>query len=29
MFVYAFIEAVRNGWLDEATYGSAARKAWV
>ena len=28
MFAYAFIEGVRNGWLDKATYGSAARKAW-
>ena len=29
MFAYAFIEGVRHGWLDEATYGTAARKAWV
>ena len=29
MFAYAFIEGVRSGLLDEATYGPAARKAWV
>ena len=29
MFAYAFIEGVLHGWLDEATYGAAARKAWV
>lgn len=29
MFTFAFIEGVRNGWLDEKTYGSAARKAWI
>ena len=29
MFAYAFIEGVRLGLLDEATYGPAARKAWV
>ena len=29
MFAYAFIEGVRHGWLDEATYGAAARKAWI
>ena len=28
MFAYAFIEGVRQGWLDEATYGPAARRAW-
>ena len=29
MFAYAFIAGVKNGWLDEATYGPAARKAWL
>jgi rhamnogalacturonyl hydrolase YesR len=29
MFAYAFIEGVRQGWLDEATYGDAARRAWA
>ena len=29
MFAYAFITGVRNGWLDEKTYGAAARKAWT
>jgi len=29
MFTYAFITGVRNGWLDEKTYGAAARKAWL
>jgi rhamnogalacturonyl hydrolase YesR len=29
MFAYAFIEGVRNGWLDAKTYGPAARKAWI
>ncbi|MEI6753623.1 MAG: glycoside hydrolase family 88 protein [Paludibacter sp.] len=29
MFTYAFITGVRNGWLDEKTYGPAARKAWI
>ena len=29
MFAYAFISGVKNGWLDEATYGPAARKAWL
>lgn len=29
MFAYAFIEGIRSGLLDEATYGPAARKAWV
>ena len=29
MFTYAFIEGIRCGLLDEATYGPAARKAWI
>jgi len=29
MFTYAFVTGVKNGWLDEATYGPAARKAWI
>jgi rhamnogalacturonyl hydrolase YesR len=29
MFAFAFISGVKNGWLDEATYGPAARKAWL
>ncbi len=29
MFTYAMITGVRNGWLDEETYGAAARKAWL
>jgi len=29
MFTYAFITGVKNGWLDEKTYGPAARKAWL
>ena len=29
MFTFAFITGVKNGWLDEATYGPAARKAWL
>ncbi len=29
MFTYAMIAGVRNGWLDEATYGPAARAAWI
>ncbi len=29
MFTFAFISGVKNGWLDEATYGPAARKAWL
>ena len=28
MFAYAFIEGVRNGWLDHDKYGAAAAKAW-
>jgi rhamnogalacturonyl hydrolase YesR len=29
MFAFAFITGVTNGWLDEPTYGPAARKAWI
>ena len=29
MFTYAFIIGVQQGWLDAATYGPAARKAWL
>ena len=29
MFTFAFITGVKHGWLDEKTYGSAARKAWL
>ena len=29
MFAFAMITGVKNGWLDEATYGPAARKAWL
>src|SRR5262249_51248903 len=29
MFAFAFISGVKNGWLDEASYGPAARKAWI
>jgi len=29
MFAYAMINGVRRGWLDEATYGPVARKAWL
>jgi rhamnogalacturonyl hydrolase YesR len=29
MFTFAFITGVKNGWLDEKTYGRAARKAWI
>ena len=29
MFAFAFITGVKNGWLDEPTYGPAARKAWI
>ena len=29
MFTYAFVEGIRRGWLDEKTYGPAARKAWI
>lgn len=29
MFTFAFITGVKEGWLDKATYGPAARKAWL
>ena len=29
MFVYSFIVGVKKGWLDEKTYGPAARKGWL
>ena len=29
MFTFAFITGVTEGWLDGATYGPAARKAWL
>lgn len=29
MFTFAFITGVKEGWLDGATYGPAARKAWL
>lgn len=29
MFTFAMITGVKNGWLDENTYGPAARKAWI
>jgi len=29
MFTFAMISGVKNGWLDEATYGPVARKAWI
>ncbi|NLR65943.1 glycosyl hydrolase [Chitinophaga varians] len=29
MFTFAMITGVKNGWLDAATYGAAARKAWL
>ena len=29
MFTFAFITGVKNGWLDDSTYGPAARKAWL
>ena len=29
MFTFAMISGVKNGWLDEDTYGPAARKAWI
>ncbi|MGB7158107.1 MAG: glycoside hydrolase family 88 protein [Tepidisphaeraceae bacterium] len=29
MFTFAFITGVKNGWLEEKTYGPAARKAWL
>ena len=29
MFTFAFVTGVKNGWLDEKTYGPAARKSWL
>jgi unsaturated rhamnogalacturonyl hydrolase len=29
MFTFALITGVKNGWLDETTYGPAARKGWL
>ena len=29
MFTYAMVTGVKHGWLDEKTYGPAARKAWL
>lgn len=29
MFTFGFIQGVKHGWLDEKTYGPAARKAWI
>jgi unsaturated rhamnogalacturonyl hydrolase len=29
MFTFALITGVKNGWLEKATYGPAARKAWL
>jgi len=29
MFTFAFVEGVKHGWLDAATYGPAARKGWL
>jgi len=29
MFTYAMVTGVREGWLDEKSYGAAARKAWL
>lgn len=29
MFTFALITGVKNGWLDPATYGPAARKGWI
>jgi rhamnogalacturonyl hydrolase YesR/catechol 2,3-dioxygenase-like lactoylglutathione lyase family enzyme len=29
MFTFAMVTGVKNGWLDTATYGPAARKAWL
>ncbi len=29
MFTYALITGVKNGWLEEKTYGAAARKGWL
>lgn len=29
MFTFALISGVRNGWLDAAAYGPAARRGWI
>ena len=29
MFAFAMVTGVKNGWLDEKTYGAAARRAWL
>jgi len=29
MFTFAMITGVKNGWLDAATYGPAARRGWL
>lgn len=29
MFTFAMVTGVKRGWLDESTYGPAARKAWL
>jgi unsaturated rhamnogalacturonyl hydrolase len=29
MFTFAFITGVKEGWLDKAAYGAAARKGWL
>ena len=29
MFTFALITGVKNGWLDEKSYGEAARKGWL
>ena len=29
MFAYAIVTGVKRGWLDESTYGSVGRKAWL
>ena len=29
MFAYAFIEGIKNGWLDAEEYAPVARKAWM
>jgi rhamnogalacturonyl hydrolase YesR len=29
MFTYAMVTGVKHGWLDDKTYGPAARKAWI
>ena len=29
MFAYAYIVGIKNGWLEEKTYGPAARRGWL